>query len=101
MAEYNWWDDRTVEDNDEHFCPVLNINIDSVRAMLSKAADVQSVAETENMATVSDEFICKKCGIYLKDYVKVVLDEDNDGYIDEQHYDYEPKYCPECGAKVK
>lgn len=24
MAEYNWWDDRTVEDNDEHFCPVLN-----------------------------------------------------------------------------
>ena len=65
------------------------------------AAGVQPVAETENMATVSDEFICKKCGIYLKDYVKVVLDEDNDGYIDEQHYDYEPKYCPECGAKVK
>lgn len=53
---------------------------------------------TENMATVSDEFICKKCGIYLKDYVKVVLDEDNDGYVDEQHYDYEPKFCPECGA---
>ena len=64
-------------------------------------ADVQPVAETENMATVSDEFICKKCGIYLKDYVKVVLDEDNDGYIDEQHYEYEPKFCPECGARVK
>ena len=64
-------------------------------------ADVQTVAETENMATVSDEFICKKCGIYLKDYVKVVLDEDNDGYVDEQHYDYEPKFCPECGTKVK
>ena len=65
------------------------------------AADVQPVVGTENMATVSDELICKKCGIYLKDYVKVVLDEDNDGYVDEQHYDYEPKYCPECGAKVK
>lgn len=65
------------------------------------AADVQPVAETENMATVSDEFICKKCGIYLKDYVKVVLDEDNDGYVDELHYEYEPKFCPECGAKVK
>ena len=64
-------------------------------------ADVQPVAETENMATVSDDFICKKCGIYLKDYVKVVLDEDNDGYVDEQHYEYEPKFCPECGAKVK
>lgn len=65
------------------------------------AADVQPVVDTENMATVSDEFICKKCGIYLKDYIKVVMDEDNDGYIDEQHYEYEPKFCPECGAKVK
>ena len=62
--------------------------------------DVQPIVDTENMATVSDEFICKKCGIYLKDYIKVVMDEDNDGYIDEQHYDYEPKFCPECGAKV-
>ena len=66
-----------------------------------KTADVQPIIETENMAIVSNEFICKKCGIYLKDYIKVVMDEDNDGYIDEQHYDYEPKYCPECGAKVK
>ena len=65
------------------------------------ATDVQPIAETENMATISDEFICKKCGIYLKDYIKVVMDEDNDGYVDEQHYDYEPKYCPECGAKIK
>lgn len=64
-------------------------------------ADVQPVAETENMATISDEFICKRCGIYIKDYIKVVMDEDNDGYIDEQHYEYEPKFCPECGAKVK
>ena len=65
------------------------------------ATDAQPVVDTENMATVSDEFICKKCGIYLKDYIKVVMDEDNDGYIDEQHYEYEPKFCPECGAKVK
>ena len=65
------------------------------------AADVQPVVDTENMATVSAEFICKKCGIYLIDYSKVVMDEDNDGYIDEQHYEYEPKFCPECGAKVK
>lgn len=67
----------------------------------TSAADVQPVVDTENMATVSDEFICKKCGIYLKDYIKVVMNEDNDGYIDEQHYEYEPKFCPECGAKVK
>ena len=43
--------------------------------------EVQPVVDTENTATVSDEFICKKCGIYLKDYIKVVMDEDND----EQH----------------
>lgn len=66
-----------------------------------KQPDVQPVIDTENMATVSDEYICKRCGIYLKDYIKVVMDEDNDGYIDEQHYEYEPKFCPECGAKVK
>jgi len=65
------------------------------------AANVQPVTDTENMATVSDEFICKKCGIYLKDYTKVIMDEDNEGYVDERHYDYEPKFCPECGAKVK
>lgn len=64
------------------------------------AADVQPVIETENMATVSDEFICKKCGIHLEDYSKVVMDEDSDGYIDELHYEYEPKFCPECGAKI-
>lgn len=67
----------------------------------NETENTQHMRETENMATVSDEFICKTCGIYLKDYIKVVLDEDNDGYIDEQHYEYEPKFCPECGAKVK
>lgn len=56
---------------------------------------------TENMAIVSDEFICKKCGMHLKDYTKVVMYEDNEGYIDEQYHDYEPKFCPECGAKVE
>ena len=63
--------------------------------------DVQPIVEAENIATVSDEFICKNCGIYLKDYTKVVLDEYDDGFIDELHYEYEPKYCPECGAKVE
>lgn len=23
MAEYNWWDDRTIEDNDNYFCPII------------------------------------------------------------------------------
>lgn len=87
-------------DNDEgeYIAEVIRNNLEN---MVIPAADVKPVADTENIATVSDEFICKKCGIYLKDYIKVVMDEDNDGYIDEQHYEYEPKFCPECGAKVK
>ena len=24
MAEYNFWDDRTMEDNDEHYCPIID-----------------------------------------------------------------------------
>lgn len=38
------------------------IHIDSVRSMLKKADDVQPIVDTENMATVLDEFICKKYG---------------------------------------
>ena len=75
----------------------INWDLDKVQERIDNAQPV----DTENMATVSDEFICKRCGIYLKDYIKVVLDEDNDGYIDEQHYEYEPKFCPECGANVR
>lgn len=89
--------------DDERFTEGYNFAVEEYRENVKNipAADVQPAVDTENMATVSDEFICKKCGIYLKDYIKVVMDEDNDGYIDEQHYDYEPKFCPECGAKVK
>lgn len=24
MAEYNFWDDRTAEDNDDNYCPILD-----------------------------------------------------------------------------
>ena len=24
MAEYDFWDDRTTEENDENYCPILN-----------------------------------------------------------------------------
>lgn len=98
-AEYRAAKDEFTKARFGDYISAIQSMIDVVGAV--EAADVQPVTETENMATVSDEFICKKCGIYLKDYIKVVMDEDNDGYIDEQHYEYEPKFCPECGAKVK
>ena len=43
-----------------------------------------------------DVFICQNCGIYLKDWAKIVLDEDGTEY----HYEYTFKFCPECGARV-
>lgn len=64
-------------------------------------ADVQPVAETEDLATATEQFICKNCGIRIENFDKVVLEEDNDGYTDKLFYEYRFKYCPECGAKVK
>ena len=62
--------------------------------------DVQPAPKhTENMSTVAfcDRFICKNCDIHLENWVKVVIDPD-DG--DELHYEYEFKFCPECGARI-
>lgn len=52
---------------------------------------------TRNLAEVSDTFICKECGIHLEDCVKCVYDEDAE---DTTHYEYEFKFCPECGRKI-
>lgn len=43
-----------------------------------------------------DEFICSKCGLILQDYCKKRLDDDGDEYF----FEFEIKYCPNCGAKV-
>lgn len=71
------------------------------RLMEIPAADVQPVIETEDLATATEQFICKNCGIRIENFDKVVLEEDNDGYIDKLFYEYRFKFCSECGAKVK
>lgn len=38
-----------------------------------------------------DDFVCSKCGVHLYDWIRV---------RDEDYYEYEFKYCPNCGAKV-
>lgn len=57
-------------------------------------ADVQPVKYTENLSTFafSDEFICKNCGIHLSEWIKLDV---------EDYEEYEFKFCPECGAKIK
>lgn len=43
-----------------------------------------------------DGFTCRECGITLIDYVEERVDEEYNA----THYEYEIKYCPNCGAKV-
>lgn len=53
---------------------------------------------TKNLADVSDTFICKECGIHIADYSRIEYDEDEN---DTTRYEYEFKYCPECGRKIE
>lgn len=43
----------------------------------------------------SDEFICSRCGIRLKDWDSYELN-DGDTYV----YEYEFKFCPNCGGEI-
>lgn len=53
-----------------------------------------------NLSAVADcdEFICSSCGIHLSDWVKVVIDYDEN---DTTYHEYCFKFCPECGHKVE
>lgn len=46
----------------------------------------------------SDEFICEKCGLIIRECCRYEIDED-DG--DETCYEFPYKFCPRCGMKVK
>lgn len=60
--------------------------------------EIEELAETcENLSDTIDEFICSKCG-YMTDEVSSCK-KDDDGEI--FHYDYQFKFCPNCGRKVK
>ena len=83
---------------DGHCIHRVECDVDVIQT--APAADVQPAPKhTENMSTVAfcDRFICKNCDIHLDNWVKVVIDPD-DG--DELHYEYEFKFCPECGARI-
>ena len=64
-----------------------------------QAADVAPVVHGRNVTKKHpvDEFICSECGIVLVDYERLEIDED-DG--DENCYEYEFRFCPNCGAKM-
>lgn len=64
------------------------------------AADVVPVREGSNISQNHpvDEFVCSECGIKLRDLSEWRYDEE---VGDEVLYEYECKFCPECGARIK
>ena len=64
------------------------------------AADVVEVKHGENITKMNpvDEFICSECGLIMRDLTEVRIDEDNE---DECYFEFEFKYCPNCGVKIK
>ena len=46
-----------------------------------------------------DEFICSECGLITRENTRIEIDEDADG--DEVECEFEIKFCPRCGVKVK
>lgn len=44
----------------------------------------------------SDEFVCSECGLVLRDHVRYDPEDGDEDIV----YEYNPKFCPECGAKM-
>lgn len=58
----------------------------------------QNVCENIIEQNHVDEFQCSECGIVLCDWTEEKTDVE-DG--DKTYHEYEFKFCPNCGAKVK
>ena len=77
-------------------CSVMNVihNINN-----APTADVEEVKHGYNKSRMNpvDEFICSECGAMFADVSLVKEDEENG---DINYYEFEFKYCPNCGAKM-
>ena len=83
-----------MQDETKIFVEMTKTQYEEIKKALS---DIKT-KHAENLADVSDRFICSRCGIHLEDCTRFVYDEDSD---DTSHYEYEFKFCPECGAEVR
>ena len=74
--------------------------IKDIVATICPAANVVPVREAKNITQDNpvDEFICSECGVKLSDISAWRYDETLE---DEILYEYECKFCPECGARIK
>lgn len=56
--------------------------------------------ECKDKSEILDDFICSHCGIHLVSLTKIIKEQYDDGFTDDECYIYEPKFCPECGRKI-
>ena len=84
-----------------------NVDVECVPAMIERLAELEDKIEQgtlieqktcENVSEMhpTDGFTCSECGITIVDYVEERVDEE----CTATYYEYEIKYCPNCGAKV-
>lgn len=62
-------------------------------AVKDKLCGIYDEATNEGELAYCDDFLCSKCRIHLTDWFRMDAKEDD-------RYEYEFKFCPECGAKI-
>ena len=81
---------------------VLRTNEDGIIKFINEKCPTADVAEVRHGRNVTDmhpvdEFICSECGLILRDLTETRIDEENE---DECYFEFECKYCPNCGARM-
>ena len=64
------------------------------------AADVLKNVQGENITEENpvDQFICSRCDIVLEGFIRKCIDEDDGS---EWYEEFEPYFCPNCGADMR
>jgi uncharacterized protein with PIN domain len=67
--------------------------------------DVENSVETVETVNTAKKphtfrFICDNCGVCLEDWKRPIIEEAEDGTVEQSYLEYEFKYCPQCGAKI-
>ena len=55
--------------------------------------DLQPRGKNMTQMHPADEFICSVCGVVIQDMTRYSPE-------DETYYEYEPNFCPNCGARM-
>lgn len=80
------------------------VRLDAVlgKLLVAPAVDAVPVVHAENVTPThySDDFICGNCGFCCEITEIRHDDEDDFGLGGASVYEYECKFCPDCGAKM-